>query len=231
MYKESECNYKAEVPFLIKTYYKYFHQLKETLPKNLKVLEIGCGNGFFLEALIKNDIKDVFGVEPSQKMISQSSSYLQKRIKVSLFKDGMFPENSFDVVCCFHTLDHIVEVNQFMKSVHKITKNLGYAYFIVHNVESIYAKIIGEKFPIFDIEHIYLFSKNTLSQAFSDNGFRNNKIFNIINYYSLSYFVKMSPMPDITKKYLQNILEKLKISTISLPFFGGNIGIIGQKIN
>ena len=38
---------------------------------NAKLLDIGCGNGFFLEGLTKIGINNVYGVEPSSEMALQ----------------------------------------------------------------------------------------------------------------------------------------------------------------
>lgn len=228
-YTESVCSYDEQVPYLIKAYIKEFQRIEPFLPKNPKILEIGCGNGFFLEALRKRGIKDLFGVEPSPKMVSEASPYFKNRIIKDVFKSKQFPDNNFDAVLCFHTLDHIADPNKFIKSVREILKPGGFILFVVHNTGNIFVKLFGEKWPIFDIEHIYLFNKKTLNSLFAKNKFVDIQTFNVGNFYPFSYYVRMSPLSLKIKKILLKILNKLKLQNIGLPLLGGNIGIIAKK--
>ncbi|MDO8621168.1 MAG: class I SAM-dependent methyltransferase [Candidatus Levybacteria bacterium] len=228
-YRESVCSYDEQIPYLIKAYMREFQRIEPFLPQNPKILEIGCGNGFFLEALKKRGIKDLFGVEPSPKMVSEAPSYLKKRITSDVFKQKQFPNNNFDAVLCFHTLDHVVNLNKFIKSVREILKPGGFIFFVVHNTDSIFAKLFGEKWPIFDIEHIVLFNKKTLRTLFSKHQFINIQTLDVRNFYPLSYYVNMSPISLKIKNILLNILNKFKLQNISFPLVGSNIGIIAQK--
>src|SRR5690348_865502 len=66
LYKKSYFVYKKESEYLGKTYLKYFKEgIKSSDLSKLSVLDVGCGNGFFLEELQKIGIKKVYGVEPS----------------------------------------------------------------------------------------------------------------------------------------------------------------------
>src|SRR3989344_2313148 len=97
-YKNRLCNYKDQIPYLIKTYFKLINGIKKFLPKNPKVLEVGCGNGFFLKALRDSGFtKNVFGVEPGSKMVLEADSSLRNKIKVNVFKSNLFSKDSFDL--------------------------------------------------------------------------------------------------------------------------------------
>ncbi len=230
-YRESVCSYDKQVPYLTKAYMKEFQRIEPFLSQNPKILEIGCGNGFFLEALKKKGIKDLFGVEASLKMVSEAPPYLKKRITTDIFKQKQFPDNNFDAVLCFHTLDHVVDPNRFIKLARGILKPGGFILFAVHNTDNIFVKLFGEKWPIFDIEHIYLFNKHTLSLLFSKHKFKNIEIFNVKNTYPLSYYAKMAPLPKGIKNILHDSFSKLSFFDFAIPLFGGNIGIIAQKSN
>lgn len=230
-YKESLCNYKDQIPYLIKTYMKIIEEIKGDLPKNPKVLEVGCGNGFFIKALVDlNLTKNVFGVEPSAKMILQTDSWLKNKIKINVFKSNLFPKkNSFDLICCFHTLDHMVDPNEFIKSAFSMLKENGYVIVVVHDTQGLSVKIFGENSAIFDIEHIYLFNKKNLREIFLLNNFKVTKVFNLINNYPLNYWIGMSGFPLIIKKVSNYIVNLLKINKVSFSIPAGNIGIIAKK--
>lgn len=229
LYGSSFCSYSEQISYTTKTYLDIFKKIKKTIPRNSKVLDIGCGNGFFLDALTNIGVNNVYGVEPSSKMVNQASKKFRKNIKVDIFRPNQFPNNFFNVVSCFHTLDHVTDPNKFIKNTWDILAPGGFAIFITHDVGSIFAKIFGEKWPIFDIEHIYLFNSNTLNSLFSKHKFKNINTFDVKNIYPLSYYVKMSPFSMNIKKVLKNVICKLRLSNLAMPLVSGNIGIIAQK--
>lgn len=230
LYRESTFNYILESKFLRKTYWQYF---KETIgTKNLKkinILEIGCGNGFFLDELIKKGAEKVYGIEPGKSSVGKASEQIKKYIKISLLKKGLFPNEFFDVILCFHTLDHVIEVNKFLKITYDLLKTNGKVMFIVHNTNSLSAKFLGERSPIFDIEHIFLFNSLNLNLLFRQNKFKNTKTFNVKNTYPLNYWIYLFPISLSTKKTIQKLLSFARINLLPITLSAGNLGIIGEK--
>jgi SAM-dependent methyltransferase len=229
-YRNSRCSYKDQVPYLIKAYYNLISEIKDNLPENPKVLEVGCGNGFFLKALIDLKFtKNVFGVEPSSKMVQEADPILKNKIKVDIFKSGLFSENSFDLILCFHTLDHMFDPKKFVLDARTMLKKNGYVIVVVHDSEGLSVKLFGEKSAIFDVEHIYLFNKKTLTKIFGDNGFKIIKISDLVNTYPLAYWMKMSGFPNALKKIAKFILNFLRIDGKEISISAGNIALIAKK--
>lgn len=230
LYFKSDFNYNQEAQYLKKTYFNYFKKyLLRTNYKKAKVLEIGCGNGFLLEELKDNGIKNIYGLEPGKLSVDKARKDIRNRIKVDILRKNIFPKESFDIICCFHTLDHIVDINIFLKEVNRLLKINGKVFFVVHNTNGLSVKLFGEKSPIFDIEHIYLFNPNSLMSIFNKYGFNKLKVFNVNNTYPLNYWVKLFPMPNIIKQILFKIFYVTKIGLIPLTLGAGNIGIVGDK--
>jgi len=229
-YRKSVCSYRDEIPYLIRTYSEVLKQVKEDLPKNPKVLEVGCGNGFFLKTLVDSGYTpNVFGVEPSSKMVLEASLILRGKIKVDTFKLDLFPKNSFNLILCFHTLDHMFDPEEFVQGAYSMLKKNGYIVVVVHDTEGLSVKLFGEKSAIFDIEHIYLFNKKTLNKIFLRNNFKVVKVFDLINNYPLNYWIQMSGFPIIVKKSANYIVNMLGIRKVALSIPAGNIGIIAKK--
>lgn len=228
LYKGSDMYYSRESEYLGKTYFNYL-ATKVGNSKKLKVLDIGAGNGFFLERLVEEGISDVWGVEPGKPMIKKAKPYLKGRIIPDILKPGIFPKNSFDIICCFHTLDHIVDPNAFLKTVYQILKPGGKIFFVVHNAQGLSVKFFGERSPIFDVEHIYLFSPRTLKKIFTQNGFKRANVFSHYNTYPLSYWMHLVPLGKNQKKLLVSFLKKTKLGNLPIKINPGNIGIVAQK--
>lgn len=231
-YRESLCNYKDQIPYLIKTYFNIIKEIKGNLPKNPKVLEVGCGNGFFMKALIDLGLtKNVYGVEPSSKMVLQADSALRKHIKADVFKSDLFPKNSFDLILCFHTLDHMIDPSKFIKGAYSLLKKNGYLIVVVHDTEGLSVKVFGERSAIFDIEHIYLFNKKTLNEIFLRGNFKTIKVFNLVNNYPLNYWMAMSGFPLVIKRFAKFVANTFGISKIGFSIPAGNIGIIARRVD
>ena len=230
LYKESVCNYKEQIPYLIKTYLNIIKKIKSDIAENPKVLEVGCGNGFFLKALLDCGLtKEVFGVEPGSKMVLHADEEVRSRIKVNFFKQNLFPKSTFDLILCFHVLDHMIDPNEFIKGAFSLLKKNGYVVVVVHDTEGLSVKLFGERSPIFDIEHIYLFNKKTLSEIFLKNKFKVVKIFNLVNNYPLNYWIQMSSFPLVVKRFAKSVTNILGIGKIGFSIPAGNIGIIAKK--
>src|SRR4030042_4920362 len=174
-------------------------------------------------------IKNVFGIEPGKASVKKAPKSLHNRIKIDVLKPDIFKRNYFDIITCFHTLDHIVKPNYFLKITHSLLKKNGKIFFIVHNTDGIPVKIFGEKSPIFDIEHIYLFNKYNLNEIFEKNSFKNTKVFNIKNKYPLNYISKMMPLSKLIKNSLVSFLKTTNLGQIPINMNIGNIGIEAGK--
>lgn len=229
LYRESSCNYNEQIPFVTKTYLSLFEKVKQFLSSDPNVLEVGCGSGFFLNELKNYGIKNLYGVEPSPEMVSKADKSIRSNIKIDVFKKNQFPKNFFDMICCFHTLDHMIDPNEFIDESFRLLKKGGCMITVVHDTNGLSVKLFGEKSPIFDIEHIYLFNKKTLKEIFARNKFKTVSVFNIINTYPLSYWLRMSGLSLLVKKIGQKILSVTNLSKINLSLAGGNICIIARK--
>ena len=192
------------------------------MPKKPQVVEVGCGTGFFLERLKGLGITNVWGVEPGKAMVNQAPGWLKRRIHPGLFKRGLFPPNRFDLICCFHTLDHLVSPRTFIKESYRILKPGGLIMIVVHDSQGWSVKLWGERSPIFDIEHIYLFDKKNLSTVFKRDKFEIIDVFDLVNTYPLEYWLKMSGLPSWLKH--AGLLAKLPVS-----LKGGNIALVARK--
>ncbi|KKQ51499.1 MAG: Methyltransferase type 11 [Candidatus Woesebacteria bacterium GW2011_GWA1_39_21b] len=230
LYLKSDFHYSQESEYVGKTYTFYLEKL---LPKTgrskLKLLDVGCGNGFFLEKAQEIGIKHVYGIEPGKASVKKAPKDLQKRIKIDILRKGLFKINSFDIICCFHTLDHVTDPNEFLKITRSLLKKGGTCFFIVHNTDGLSVKLFGEKSPIFDIEHVYLFNPKTLVKIFKKNKFRKIQVIDIKNRYPLKYWFRMTPFPKKIKESILKLLKLTKTDSLPLSLSAGNIGIVAYK--
>lgn len=231
LYRASKFTYHGEVKNLTKTYFKALQPILKLLEKNDTIVEVGCGNGFMLEALHKAGFKKTIGVEPSRDAIGHAKPQIQKQIINSIFKPSLLKKNSVAFLFIFQTLDHIPEPDKFLADCYKIIKPGGYLLSFHHNVDSLSAKTFGEKSPIIDVEHTQLFSLKTSRAIFEKVGLQVTSLYSPISYISLKHLAWLLPLPKNLKvKYLlstNSFVERL--SQTSLPISLGNVCVVGQK--
>lgn len=226
LYQESKLTYDKEVDNLKKTYLEALQPVLKKLNKNAVILEVGCGNGFVLKELNKIGYKNTFGVEPSIDAVNKAGQ-LKSKIANDYFKSGLFKNNSFDFIFIFQTLDHIPNPNQFLHECRRILKKNGYLFAYNHNVESFTAHLLGEKSPIFDIEHTFLYSLKSVRKIFEKNGFIVNSVIEPWNILSLKHLLWLLPIPKVIK---ENLLDKnLSLFRINIKIPLGNLAITAQK--
>jgi len=101
---------------------------------------------------------------------------------------------------------------------------------INHNIRSFITKILGEKSPMYDIEHICLFDKKTIRTLCNSNGFEVVHVAGLSNSYTLAYAAKMFPLPSPVKSSLVSLLAACKLDNINLRVPGGNMVTVCHKI-
>lgn len=231
LYMNSNFDYGSEVTGLKKTYGRLTRRaLKPNSPCG-HILEVGGGNGFFLEEAQIMGFDSVEGIEPSTKAVSLASPEIRKYMKVSMFDDNCVADNSSDVIAIFHTLDHLEQPIEMLRTAHRKLRSGGKILIAVHNVAAISARVLKSRSPIFDIEHTFLFSPQTLKLAMESAGFKDVIVKPYFNLYSLSYLMHLAPIPKHLKEGIfasefNNLLSRLKIW---IPL--GNLFAVGSKNN
>jgi len=224
LYSKSDITYHDEIKCIISDYLHYFNKYllqNPTYKQNFSLLEIGCGNGFFLEAVLKKYNAKVYGLELSDKIIQNSSSNIKSNIFTSFEEIN---KETFDIICSFQTIDHMIDP---LNSIHKaknLLKNNGNLFLILHNEASLSHFVLKDKSPIIDIQHIFLFNKKTIVKLLKKAGFKDIVVFEIWNTYPLKYWFKLLPKKFQKLTFLFKFFENFKLK---LP--PGNMGVIARK--
>jgi len=232
LYEKSKFTYGGQETFIRKTYARYLKRLVRTLegqPKPWVYLDVGCGNGFMLPVARELGFEDVRGVEPSSDAIAKADPSIRAGITQGMFREGIYPENTFDAISCFQTLDHLPDPVSFVRECLRILKPGGAVLFINHNIASWSSKILGERCPMIDIEHTYLHTPHTMRLLFGREGFTDFDAFSVRNDYPLRYWLHLLPFPAGAKNALIRMVNAVGLGGLIIPFYPGNLGLIARK--
>lgn len=229
LYKKSFTNYDDQIDNLVATYGYYLKKLDRFSPQKGKFLEIGCGNGFFLQEAKRQGYKNVYGVEPGKQSVQKAPREIRKHIIPDIFKKGQFKVSSIDVLCCFQTFDHVPNPNAFLKNCYTVLKQGGIVLFLNHDATALSAKLLGEKSPIIDIEHTYLYNKKTMRQMFEKHGFTVLSVKNAFNIHYLSYWLYLLPLPSFIKAFFTTLLKMTNLFHARIKIYPGNLVLIAKK--
>lgn len=230
LYRHSSFDYQEETNHLRQTYGTYLQRLESLGVTKGSLLEIGCGNGFFLEEALNQGYPCVYGVEPSQDAIKHASPLIRQNIYGGIMERDLYEAESFDVICLFQVIDHLIDPLSVLKDCFHLLKKNGFLLAINHNIQASSAIILGESSPIIDVEHTYLFAPKTMRLLCEKSGFQVREQGKVINAYSLYYLVRLLPIKDSFKTILLRGLKNNHLDAKSLRMPLGNMYLIGQKV-
>ena len=130
-----------------------FIRLLNLDPKNLRILDIGCGSGFYTNLWKSQGVKDYVGLDISQGSIQAlSERYKEYRFfRADISRLGAIDKflGTFDLITVFDVLYHITDDREFANSLENISKSFrdnGYAIIFDQLADKDYSLISHVKF-------------------------------------------------------------------------------------
>lgn len=228
LYVRSSFDYAPEVPNLRRTYGRYLAKARAHA-RGRTLLEIGCGNGFMLEEALAQGYEEVRGVEPSVKAIEAAAPVVKAQIVPDIMRAGLFEPGEFDTVCLFQVFDHLPEPGAFLDEVRGVMSTGAVLLCFNHNVSAVSSRMLGEKSPIVDIEHCYLYSPATMKLILEKHGFDVVDVGAATNTLSLRHFLHLLPAPKRIKQTLLAAADRTGAGRLHLRLPLGNLYAIGVK--
>jgi SAM-dependent methyltransferase len=229
LYAESTFDYGTEVDNLKWTYGRYLAKLGKHGARKDSLLEIGCGNGFFLEEAAAQGYRKVTGVEPSSDAVAGAERSIRSNLVCDIMRPGLFAPETFDVICMFQVFDHIPNPVELLEECRRVLKPGGVVLCLNHNIDSVSARLFKERSPIIDIEHTYLYSPATLGKLFTAHGFEVTETGSVSNTYSATYLARLVPLPPAVKTPMLRFLEQHSVGRTRLSVALGNLYLIAGK--
>lgn len=93
------------------------------LPKNPKILDIGCGKGYLLFDFLKViPDAEIFGIDISNYAIENSKEEIREHLQVGNATELPWPDNHFDLVCSMNTFHNLYnyELEKALKEFERV---------------------------------------------------------------------------------------------------------------
>ena len=229
LYEGSSVTQPQVADMAAEAYRHYLDRALPLLPDRRGALEIGCGHGPFLKHLRSLGFERVAGVELSADAVAQADEDVHALIIQNELAADSFPPETFSLVCGFQVLDHLLDPNACLDACYHVLAPGGVMYWICHNVGAPLAKLLGERNPMIDIEHVVLYEPDTLRALFERNGFMVQDVFPVRNTYALAYWLHLAPIPRVVKRPVEWFLGLTPLARWRLGFGFGNMGIVARK--
>lgn len=127
---------KGDKPYL----YAYWRRCLKKLKTKGRLLDVGCGLGFFLKRI--EDIYETYGIDVSEYAVKKAKMVASKsKIQIGSAVDLPFKSDSFDIVVAFDVVEHLENPDLFFQKAYKILKKYGILVFSTPNIYSLGAKI------------------------------------------------------------------------------------------
>lgn len=138
-----------------------------------KLVDLGCHDDLFIVTM--GECFDGTGIEIGENGYSERSfrgkilcgDFLEMvKINKNLWK------NKFDVLTAWDVLEHISELEEYLKTINFILKKDGFMFCTLPNIASFIAKISRSKWNCILLEHLWYFNPETFSMFVRRFGFK-----------------------------------------------------------
>ena len=161
---------------------KILKNLKHKDGKNLKILDIGCSFGGFINEAKKMDF-DVYGLDVSEYSVNYARNELGlNNVKAGELSKGMYDENFFDVITMVEVIEHVKNPREILTEIYRILKPGGIVLLQTANMDGKQAKVAGKDYHYFLPGHLFYFSVNTLTNYLKTIGFSKSKVFHGVDF-------------------------------------------------
>jgi len=224
-YNEAEFVSRKDSVYAAQTYFEELQSLK--MLSSGKLLDIGCSDGAFISIVKSKSAVDVTGVEPSIQAINSSDLSARENIHHTTL-ESFQNKFGFNIVTCFQTIEHVNDLNGLVVKSKELLLDEGHLVFVCHDRLSLVNRILGERSPIFDIEHLQILNKKGVQLLLQLNGFVDVQVNTISNKYPIAYWLLLAPIPKFLKTYIDRKRNKWYLSW-GIRIRVGNLLATGRK--
>lgn len=205
---------------------------------NSNILDIGCGNGGFLNFLSKYHQFNLYGTEIEGHAAKRAANNNKGfTLYIGSLNSIDFHDQKFDLITMYHVFEHLTTPNEDIEIIKKLLKHNGKLVISIPNINSWQAQIFRSKWLHLDVpRHLIFFAPKAFKSTMQSKGFvilseryvsweQNpfgyiQSCLNIISSkHNLLYEVLKKNKVVLKNTNVFEILLHILFASISLPFF------------
>lgn len=142
------------------------------LPKQAKILDVGCGNGRFLHFLSKINNLEGHGIELPSKSAERAAKLDNINLHIGTLQINTFQPNTFDAATLIHVFEHLPNPAETLSILQQIIKPKGKLFIYLPNIDSFQSKLFkGLWLHLDPPRHLFLMAPKDLINNLSKFGF------------------------------------------------------------
>ena len=171
MYKEylSANEIKSETfSYRLEKVLEIYRQNNKSVPSNLRIFDVGCSNGRFIEIAMKKGF-EAWGLEFSESAIAAAPPSVRSRIyqgdanEISKLNIG-----KFDIITGFDIIEHVFDPVAFLKNLRQLATKNSVFVFATPDASSPIRSLMGKNWSMLQpYQHTVLLSRKSVSQLLS----------------------------------------------------------------
>ncbi len=194
-----------------------------------RLLDVGCGHGFFL-SLLDPARWERRGVEPARAAARHGREVFGLDVKSIFLAENELPRQYFDAVTMFHVLEHVADPRRDLELAYELLKPGGYLYLEFPDVASVFARWRKRSWWYIMRFHTYYFDEATATRLLAATGFVPVDVHQPVKTWTLGYLAHKLQAYGGYFNFAEKLFKTFGVANIPLRINPRDIlGIIAQK--
>ena len=169
--------YQGRFRFILNEVHKYLFKN----PGEAKLIELGCGDGYWLKQLENRQIKqlNLEGTDYNKLRLNRAKKLLSADTELFLADLNEFkPQRKYDIVLCLHVIEHIPDDVSFLKKIKKLISQKGVLILATPNEGSYLEIRRNAKYKYYDTtDHVHFYTEELIKARLRKSGYEIKRIY------------------------------------------------------
>jgi 2-polyprenyl-3-methyl-5-hydroxy-6-metoxy-1,4-benzoquinol methylase len=204
------------------TFERHLHPLEKLQAPPGQLLDIGAYTGVFVEIAAQHGW-EAWGVEPSRWAIEQARARGLNMIEGTL-ATAELSAASFDVVTLWDVIEHLSDPLAEIQQAYRVLKPGGLLVIHTMDIDSLFARLMGRRWPWLMEMHIYYFSRRTLAAMLEKASLKVLRVTPQGRYLRLGYLAtRIGGFSPLLGRVLARLFHSLHLHQVPIPLNFGDL--------